>query len=399
METRHTFLVVLTAAFIAFAGALASPLAKADSHPLIIGLDADMSSGSAIGGEAIRRGTEVAIAEINEAGGLLGRKLELVVRDHRGNPARGKDNMAGFAKMDNLLAVMGGIHTPVAMAEMNLIHDNKILYLGPWAAGTPVVDNGHDPNYVFRISVRDEFAGHFLTQEAARRGYKKMGLLFERTGWGRSNEKAFKKAAGELGIGVTDVKWLNWGAKDLTDQIKALKASGADVVMLVANAREGVIAVKNMAALPEAQRLPIISHWGITGGRFAEGVGADLQKVNLSVLQTVSFVNPPRPDAAKAFLDRYYAMYSNVSKPENIRAAVGTAHAYDLMRLLVMAVRAAGSVDRARVRDAMEKIDRHNGLVRVYQPPFTKTRHDALTTADFSLARYGKNGVLVPIDR
>lgn len=373
--------------------------ARADNHPILIGLDADMSSGSALSGEAIRRGTAVAIAEINESGGLLGRPLMLTVRDHRGNPSRGKDNIIELAEMKNLLAVMGGIHTPVAMAELDLLHDNKIIYLSPWAAGTPVVDNGKNPNYVFRVSVRDQFAGRFLVKGAAARGYKKLGLLFERTGWGRSNEKAFAKAADELGIKLTGVQWLNWGAKDLTAQIKMLKADGAEAVMLVANPREGVIAVKNMASLPADQRLPIISHWGITGGRFAEGVGEDLQKVNLSVLQTMSFMNPPRPDKAASFLARYYKMYKDTSKPEDIRAGVGAAHAYDLMHLLGLAVKQAGSLDRARVRDALEAVKHYKGLVRVYNPPFSPSRHDALSEADFSLARYGANGILVPASR
>ena len=99
---------------------------------LIIGLDADMSSGSAKSGEAIRRGVQLAIDQINKQGGLLERPLKLVVRDHRGNPDRGVDNIREFSEMPNLLAVVGGIHTPVALEELPLIHENKIVYLSPW---------------------------------------------------------------------------------------------------------------------------------------------------------------------------------------------------------------------------------------------------------------------------
>ena len=164
------------------------------SDSVILGLDADMTSGSAASGEAIRRGALLAIEQINKDGGLAGRKVELVVRDHRGNPDRGVDNILEFSTMPNLLAVVGGIHTPVALQELKTIHEKKVLYLGPWAAGTGVVANGYEPNYVYRVSVRDEYAGGFLVDQSLERGFTRLGLLLERTGWGRSNFKAMTEA-------------------------------------------------------------------------------------------------------------------------------------------------------------------------------------------------------------
>ena len=92
------------------------------ADPIVIGLDADMSKGAAQSGEAIRRGLVLAIEQINGRGGVLGRPLALEVRDHRGTPARGRDNIEDFAAMDDLVAVVGGIHTPVALAELEAIH-------------------------------------------------------------------------------------------------------------------------------------------------------------------------------------------------------------------------------------------------------------------------------------
>ena len=97
-------------AFLFFAVCMLSALTcgqTAASESVLIGLDADMSASSAIGGEAIRRGAAIAIDEVNRAGGVLGRPLELVVRDHRGNPDRGVDNINDFAVMDDLVAVLG----------------------------------------------------------------------------------------------------------------------------------------------------------------------------------------------------------------------------------------------------------------------------------------------------
>jgi len=365
--------------------------------PVVIGLDADMSSGSAQSGEAIRRGLILAMDEINGRGGVLGRPFKLVVRDHRGNPARGIDNMEAFAGMKDLVAVVGGLHTPVAMVELKAIHKNKIIYLDPWAAGTPVIENGFTPNYAFRVSVRDEYAGGFLVREALKAGYEKIALLLEQTGWGRSNERSMTAALKAHGLAPVAVRWFHWGTKDLTNQIHAAQKAGADAVMLVANAPEGVAAVKSMAALPEDRRLPIISHWGITGGDFFEKTKENLPHVDLVFLQTYSFIEPPFPDRARKVLEAYGKRFPECRTPQDIFSPVGTAHAYDLIQLLALAIEKAGTIERPAVRKALENLGEYRGLVRVYNPPFTEKKHDALDSDDFRMAGYDKNGVIVPV--
>ena len=80
---------------------------EAGESPIFVGLNADMSSGSAQAGEAIKRGLLIAIKEINDNGGVLGRPLELKVFDHRGNPARGKRNMINFTGKKKEFQSMG----------------------------------------------------------------------------------------------------------------------------------------------------------------------------------------------------------------------------------------------------------------------------------------------------
>ncbi|MDH5489266.1 MAG: ABC transporter substrate-binding protein [Rhodospirillaceae bacterium] len=373
-----------------------TPVGANEQTPIRIGLDADMSSASAESGEAIRRGMVVAVDEINEKGGINGRKLEIVVRDHRGNPARGIDNINEFSADKSIVAVMGGLHTPVAMAELEAIHKNDMLYLVPWAAGTMVVDNGFSPNNVFRVSVRDQYAGRFLTKMAASKGYKKLGLLLEQTGWGRSNEKAISEAAREIGVEISGVEWISWGAKNAEAQIGNLAKKGADVIMLVANANEGAVVLAGVANMDKTNRLAIISHWGITGGRFTELVGSDIDKVNLSFLQTYSFVVPTRPEKEKDFFARYQKLFPEITKAEQILSPVGTAHAYDLVHLLNQAIINAGSLETAKIRVALENIKQYDGLVKTYNPPFTSNRHDALDESSFTLAKFLNDGSIVP---
>ena len=375
-----------------------APVQAADKviSPILIGLDADLSAGVALGGEAIRRGAVIAIDEINSAGGLLGRSLKLVVRDHRGNPDRGVDNINDFAKMADLVAVMGGVHTPVAMAELEVIHDHDLIYLGPWAAGTGVVDNGYDPSFVFRASVRDEFAGEFLIRAAVERGSKRPGLLLWQTAWGRSNETAMLEALAARGTKPAGIEWFNTGARSVTKQLEALRRAGADAVLLVAQPDGAITTVKDMAAMSAENRLPLIAHWGFTGGRFHHAVRSQLDMVDLVFLQTFSFFDPPFPKRAKRLLDAYCRRFSACNGPADVFSPVGTAHAYDLVHLLALAIEKAGVIDRPKIRRALEELGRYEGLVRNYDPPFTPERHDALDESDFRLAIYDEDGAIVP---
>lgn len=366
---------------------------------IIIGLDADMSSGSAKSGEAIRRGALLAINEINSRGGVLGKKLKLLVRDHRGNPARGIDNILEFSQTGNLVAVIGGLHTPVAMAELKTIHEHQIVYLSPWAAGTPVIDNGYQPNYAFRVSVRDEYAGEFLLNQVIKRGYRRPVLLLEQTGWGRSNHKSINQALKSRNLAAAPAMWFSWGVRDLSEQIENARSAGADVILLVANAPEGIVAVRSMASFPKEKRVPIFSHWGITGGKFFVNTSNYLNDVELFFLQTFSFLNPPFPKRSARVARGYQRLFPDTQSAEGIFSPAGTAHTYDLVHLLRLAIEKAGSIDRPSVRSALEQLGHYPGLIRDYRQPFTADRHDALNQSDFSLARYNSEGVIVPVKK
>ncbi|MDA7948184.1 MAG: ABC transporter substrate-binding protein [Hyphomicrobiaceae bacterium] len=390
--------IALLALCISAGALLLARAAEAQSQlPIVIGLDAAMSGEIGQSGEAIRRGAQIAIQEINQSGGVLGRKLKLSIKDHRGIPARGVDNIHAFAEHQNLVAILGGLHTPVALAELKAIHEHKLIYLGPWAAGTPIVDNGFEPNFVFRVSARDQFAGGYLIDKALERGFRKPGLLLWRTGWGRSNRKAMVAAMSKKSMQPAGIQWFNTSQKSVTREINALLDAGADVIMLVANAPEGLTVIRDMAARPANKRVPIISHWGITGANIVKKDPKAFHNVELTFLQTYSFYQPPFPRKAEKFKKAYCANFGVCGSNAKIVSPVGSAHAYDLVHILKLAIQKAGTTDRGKVRSALERLGRYEGLVRTYDPPFTTSRHDALDRSDFRLCRYDKRGAIVPM--
>lgn len=350
---------------------------------LVVALDADMAGNSSLSGLAIRRGIEIALDEINAAGGVLGKKLHLLTRDNSMVSARGLDNLEKFSQISNLVAVFSGISSPVALSELDFIHQKKILFLDPWAAATGIIENGRKPNYAFRVSVRDEYAGGFLLSRALQRS-DKIGLLLSNNGWGRSNYKAISDAMAGRGMKLTATQWFDWSDDMLSEKISKLFDEGSGVIIYVGNTVEGARLVKDMAG--RKKQLPIISHWGVVGADFYALTDGEVENIDFQVLQTFSFIGN-QTDKARQLVRSYREKYG-VTSAEEIVAPVGTAHAYDLTHLLAMAINKAGSTDMSDIRNAMEELDYYDGLVREYRPPFTRERHDALNVNDFFLARY-----------
>jgi branched-chain amino acid transport system substrate-binding protein len=267
-----------------------------------------------------------------------------------------------------------------------------------WSSADAIVDNGSKPNYVFRLSLRDSLAMPHMLQSAGRRGMERVGLLLTNTAWGRSNLAAAQAhTANSRRPALVATAWYNWQEKTLLDKYRKLVEAGAQGVVLVANDDEAALLVREVAQLPQEQRVPIISHWGITGGKFFQEAGPALREVDFSVIQTFSFFR-----AERAPLERFMATarkVAGIQRIEDIQSPVGVAHAYDMTHILAKAIQLAGSSERAAVRDALEKVGTHQGLVRRYAPPFTPTRHEALGPEQLLMARYRNDGVLVPAER
>ena len=370
---------------------------RADStqEPLIIGIDADLSAVAVEGGVAITRGVELAVEEINANGGILGRKLKVIAKDHRGNPARGIYNIEQFAKMPNLLAVVGGVHTPVVLAEIDIIHNENILMLVPWAAGTPIIDNEYSPNNVFRVSVRDAEAAPLLINFAKSKGLSNVALVLERTGWGRSNLESLTKAAQEQGVNISATHWINWQQKSFSEDIAAIKDAKADGIILVTNVPEGSV-ILNALAEQGLSSLPVIAHWGIASGQLASELANPISHHNISVLQTFHF-HHQKNDKAKQLLEAYYDKYGLIDAAA-IEGVTGLAHAYDLVHLIAVAADKAGSTQINELRSALESLENIQGAVKYYEEPFTKERHDALWSKDYFMTKFNDKGNLVTTD-
>ena len=371
-------------------------------------LDADFS-GATASSLAIQQGINTALAEVDYQ--LQGTVFEVVTKDHRANSLRSKRNLESFLADERALVVFSGLHSPPLLANKAFINENKILLLDPWAAAGPITRSSSTQNWIFRLSIDDSNAGSFISQKALEQGFTKPYLLLEDTGWGRSNQKTMTQALKEAAVKPVGLSWFNWGAGKNHAKVllRDIKASGADVIFFVGNSAEGATFTQAMVELPQDIRLPIRSHWGITGGDFTEKVSAaQREKVDLQFIQTnFSFLNDDLSMFAQRVLALAIESNNDIKNKRDINAQTGFIHAYDLTKIMIAAIKQVKltgnkNKDSQLIHQALESLEQPvQGLLKNYQRPFTPyskdnpDAHEALTIADYSMGKFNKSNEVI----
>jgi branched-chain amino acid transport system substrate-binding protein len=365
--------------------------AQAAEPPIKIGLVAALSGQSAKSGEALTRGLTMAINEVNASGGVLGRPLELVRRDDESNPSKGILAARELVQREKVAVLFGGLDTPVSLAIVPLVNQMKVPFMGIWAAGTKITENGAADNYVFRVSAVDELVDEALVKYGVDHGMKKPGMILINNPWGESNEAGLKRALEKRGMASAGVERIQDSDLDVVPQLTRLKNAGADTLLLVGNVSPSAQVVKSLDRM--GWDVPVVSHWGPAGGRFGELAGPNASRVHF--IQTYVFTehNSAKGDALLAALKTAYPQIKTLA---DVTPAVGIANAYDGLHLAALAMAKAGSTDGKAIRDGFYAISDYAGLIKYYQQPFTPAKHDALGPDDYLFTHF-VNDQIVPL--
>jgi len=367
-------------------------------------IDADFSSSQA-SSLAIKQGITTALAEVNNE--IQGFKFNIVIKDHRANSLRSKKNLENYLENDKALFIFSGLHSPPLLSNKSFINENEILMFSPWAAAGPITRADKSSNWIFRLSIDDTNAGAFIVKRALAEGFTKPYLLLEDTGWGRSNQKTMIRALKNNQREVSGITWFNWGlgkhhAKLL---LRNIADTNSDVIFFVGNSPEGKTFIKAMIDLPDALKLPVRSHWGITGGTFAQEINAEQRSlVDLQFIQTrFSFLNPSLSKIELSVLELAKKHNSDINSKNDIKAQSGFVHSYDLTKIIIAAINQSGltgnkAQDKASIRKSLTHLKLPvAGLIKTYKSPFsqyntdTPNAHEALRIEDYTMGYYSKN--------
>ncbi len=388
MTRRHVLATATAAALAAMTGV--APAHAADT--IKVGLIASLSGPSAKSGEAITRGLTVAIDEINAAGGLLGKQVELLRRDDENNPGKGLIAARELVQREKVSVLFGGLQTPVSLAIVPFMNQSKAVFMGPWAAGTPITQNGAKENYIFRVSAFDSMVGVALVDRAvAVHGAKKPGMMLINNPWGESNEKSLLVALKAKGMENAGIEKIEQSDIDVVPQLTRLKSNGADAIFMVANVGPSAQVMKSLERMN--WNVPVVSHWGPAGGRFSELGGPRAKDVEM--IQTFTFSGNPSPKAAE-MMAKLKKHFPKIKGEADVTPAVGIANAYDGMHLAALAIKNAGSTDGPAVRKGFYNIKSYDGLIKIYEMPFSPEKHDALGPDDLVFTQF-IDGKIIPV--
>jgi branched-chain amino acid transport system substrate-binding protein len=364
MSARMILKTMMAGAMLA--GAATGALAQR-AQPCV-GASLPMTGPTAWAAESIRMGVETAMTEINAKGGVLGQQLKLIQYDDAGQPPRGVDNVRRIAESD------GCIGMP---------------YIAVISAGTKITENDRKPNFVFRVSMFDRWQALALARMSQRVSTaKKIGVLYEDTGWGQGAVPDLKASADSEKVSIVGYEVFKWDDRDMTAQLIRLRDSGADTIILYSRDLEANQILRSMDRI--GYKPKIVSAWGNTG---TLGELAGPLSNGMIVLQTFSWMGDLKP-RQKALLDSMMSRY-NLKNPEDIRHGSGAANSYDATYILAEAVKIAGSFDRAKVREALYKVNL-DGIVQNYAPAFAPDRQNAILPENYQWTAW-HNGKILPI--
>lgn len=367
---------VVAGAFSGMSGAAAQ-----SGEPILIGSSIQLSGPVASVGEAVRQGIEIQVEQINAAGGLLGRPVKVVFRDHESVPDKAVTNVRELIDRDGVVAFVGESGSGTALAGGPVIGSKGLPWVISVATNTSITQRPENVT-AFRVTPYDGLQAPFVVNEALKR-YKKIAFLSDSSGYGQGGRKDLNAALAAAGLTPVADETYNVSEPDLTAQLSRIRAAGAEAIVLWSLGPDAAQIRRNMRKM--SLDLPVIGGWGLANESFIKLAGRFAENT------IVVSVDPFEKDTpvVKAFRSAFDKKFGAAAM--DFPSAV--ALSYDAMGLLAAAIRKAGTTDPKAVVEALHDVD-YDGLVKSYHKPWAGNRREALTTEDLHLSIV-KNGKFV----
>lgn len=372
--TETTLLPFLRTAILATLALLGSPASAIE--PIRIGVSGPFTGGSNPMGIAMRDGIRLAAREINEGGGILGRPVLLVERDDEARPERGAQVVQELINQEKIVAGLGIVNTGVALASQRFYQQAHIPMITSVATGSIITKQFLPPqypdNYIFRASAPDTVQAAMIVEEAVvRQRLRKLAIFHDSTNYGQLGREDLERALERHSIRPVAVERFNIRDVDMTPQLARARAAGAEAILTYGLGPELAHLANGMVRI--GWKVPLMGSWALAMSNFIDNAGPNAEGTRMP--QT--FIQEGNTPRRKAFIDKYRKTFG----VERIPVAPAAAQGYDSMLLLAAAIRQARSTDGARLRDALENLkDKVEGIVMVYDRPFSRTDHEAIDT-------------------
>jgi branched-chain amino acid transport system substrate-binding protein len=334
---------------LAGAAVLLAATALHAQETLKIGAVFSTSGPGAFLGVPEERGARMKVDEINKAGGINGRKVELVAYDTEGNTGKAAQLARRLIDSDHVLAIIGPSSSGESLQVLPIANETKTPLIAH--AGTEKMTSPVTP-WVFNTPPTDRVVAAHLLSVFKKRGIKQIALLSAADGFGQSGANVVKELAPKYGVAIARHEEFNRTDADMTAQVLKAKDSPAQAMLVWSAFPAPTIIARNAAAV--GYNKPMYNSFAaaskdllVQAGPAAEG--SFVSSMRLLAPETLKSTDPMRPAVMKIY-ETYKAKY-------NEAPATFVAHSWDAMSLIEAAVRKInGPVTRENLRAALETV-------------------------------------------
>lgn len=358
----------------------------AEANSLKIGLIGPFTGPSADFGIPMRNGVQHAVDEINAAGGYLGRRLTLVIKDDQGNPDTGL-RLSNELIAEKVIATVGFCNTGVAAKALEVFQTAKVPLIIPCATGTALTARFPAPeSYIFRTSARDAIQAPFVVNDILKRGWDKVAIFADETGYGEGGLKDVVAALAAKNVKPVFIGRFPLGVKDLSEPLKKAREAGANVVFHYTVGPENAVLALSREAI--GWKAPIVGPWTLSFPFFLDGAKAAAE----GALTAQTFIAEPSNERRAAFITSHVRRF----KLEKMSVPMSSAQGYDSVYILMYALFNIrdGKLTGPAIKAALETKNRiYYGVLATYERPFTLSDKDAITPNMLVMGQI-KNGAI-----
>jgi branched-chain amino acid transport system substrate-binding protein len=343
---------LLAAASLAFACAVSA------QEPIRIGSFLSVTGPAAFLGDPEQKTLELYVEKLNAAGGVLGRKLELVAYDSAGDAEKARAFAKRLIEQDKVDVIVGGSTTGETMAVVPLAEAAGVPFVS--LAGAVVIIEPVK-KWVFKTPHTDRMACEKIFVDMKARGASRVALISGSGGFDKSMRGECLKVSKAHGVDIVADETYGAGDTDMTAQLTKIRNTPGVQAVLNAGFGQGpAIVTKNYKQLGITQ--PLYQSHGVASKQFIQLASDAAEGVRLPAAALLVAETLPDSDPQKKVVVDYKRAYEARFKQD---VSTFGGHAYDGLMLAVEAMRKAGTTDKAKVRDAMESVRGYMGTAGV----------------------------------
>ena len=356
-------------------GLLAVAAMAQAQEPIRVGAFLSVTGPAAFLGDPEQKTLEMQIDKINADGGVLGRKLQLVAYDSGGDAEKARTFVKRLIEQDKVDVIVGGSTTGETMAAVPLAEAAGVPFVS--LAGAVVIVEPVK-KWVFKTPHTDRMACDKIFVDMKARNLTKAALISGSGGFDKSMRAECLKVAPNHGIQIVADETYGAADTDMTAQLTKIKGSGAQAVLNAGFGQGPAIVTRNYKQVGVG--LPLYQSHGVASKEYIKLSGDAAEGVRLPAAALLVAELLPAEDPQKPVVTGYRSAYEGKYKTD---VSTFGGHAYDGLMLYVNAVKAAGSTDKAKVRDALEATTGYVGTGGVVN--MSATDHMGLDLSAFRL--------------